>query len=39
MEVNYGIHELGNTKVANVAVCDERYILCQAPLKIEINSI
>jgi len=36
---NYGIHELGNTKVANVAVCDERYILCQAPLKIEINSI
>jgi len=34
----FGIHQLGNTKVANVAVCDDNYILSREPTKIPLSS-
>lgn len=32
---NYGIHQLGNTKVANVSICDDGYVAVNKPMKIE----
>lgn len=33
---NYGVHQLGNTKVANVALLDDRYVVTHEPMKIDL---